>query len=51
MEVAARYDRPLTRSVRWQVYGGPAGEPALGPVAYPHRTSAVPNLLAPIAHH
>jgi hypothetical protein len=51
MEVAAQYDRPLTRSVRWQVYGGPAAEPALGPVAYPHRVSAMPNLLAPIAHH
>ncbi len=51
MELAAQYDRPLTGSVRWQVYGGPVGEPALGPVAYPHRTSAMPNLLAPIAHH
>lgn len=51
MELAAQYDRPLAGSVRWQVYGGPVGEPALGPVAYPHRTSAMPNLLAPIAHH
>jgi hypothetical protein len=51
MEVAAQYDRSVTGSVRWQVYGGPVGEPALGPVAYPHRMSAMPNLLAPIAHH
>ena len=51
MELAAQYDRRLTGSLRWQVYGGPAGEPALGPVAYPHRVSAMPNLLAPIAHH
>jgi YHS domain-containing protein len=51
MEIAAQYDRPLAGSVRWQVYGGPAAEPALGPVAYPHRISAMPNLLAPIAHH
>jgi hypothetical protein len=51
MEVAAQYDRPLTGSLRWQVYGGPVGEPALGPVAYPHRISAMPNLLAPISHH
>ena len=51
MEIAAQYDRPLTGSVRWQVYGGPAAEPALGPAAYPHRISAMPNLLAPIAHH
>ena len=51
MEIAGQYDRPLMGSVRWQVYGGPAGEPALGPVAFPHRISAMPNLLAPIAHH
>jgi hypothetical protein len=51
MEVAATYDRPLRGTTRWQVYGGPAAEPALGPVAYPHRLSAMPNLLAPIAHH
>jgi YHS domain-containing protein len=51
MELAAMYDRPLAGSVRWQIYGGPAGEPALGPVAYPHRISAMPNLLAPITHH
>ena len=51
MEVAASYDRPLAGRLRWQVYGGPAAEPALGPVAYPHRLSAMPNLLAPISHH
>lgn len=51
MEIAASYDRPLRGTTRWQVYGGPAGEPALGPVAYPHRLSAMPNLLAPITHH
>lgn len=51
MELAARYDAPLKGSVRWLVYGGPAGEPALGPVAFPHRVSALPNPIAPIAHH
>jgi hypothetical protein len=51
MELAAEYDAPLTPSLRWQLYGGPAGEPALGPAAFPHRLSAMPNLLAPIAHH
>jgi YHS domain-containing protein len=51
MEVAARYDAPLKGSIRWQMYGAPAGEPALGPVAYPHRVSAMPNPLAPIGHH
>jgi hypothetical protein len=51
MELSARYDAPFAGPVRWQVYGGPVGEPALGPVAYPHRISAMPNPLAPIAHH
>jgi hypothetical protein len=51
MELAAEYDRPITGAVRWQLYGGFAGEPALGPVAYPHRVSALSNPLAPIAHH
>jgi hypothetical protein len=51
MEISGEYDAPLTGALRWQVYGGPVGEPALGPVAYPHRVSAMPNPLAPIAHH
>jgi hypothetical protein len=51
MEAAADYDRPLARGLRWQVYAGLAGEPALGPVSYPHRPSAMANPIAPIVHH
>jgi hypothetical protein len=51
MELAATYDRPLHGGVRLQLYGGPAGEPALGPTAFPHRISAMPNPIAPITHH
>lgn len=51
MELAADYNAPLAGNLRWQVYAGAAGEPALGPVAYPHRVSAMPNPLAPISHH
>jgi hypothetical protein len=51
MEVAARYDRPLGRRLALQLYAGIAGEPALGPVAYPHRTSASANPISPISHH
>lgn len=51
MEVAAAYDRPIGGGLRWHGYAGLAGEPALGPPAYPHRTSAMPNPVAPIAHH
>jgi hypothetical protein len=51
MELALEYHRPLTPSVALQLYGGPAGEPALGPPAFPHRVSAMPNPVAPIGHH
>ena len=51
MEVAAEYHRPISPNLQWQLYGGLAGEPALGPVAYPHRVSALPNPLAPTGHH
>ena len=51
MELAAEYSRPITSSLRWHAYGGPAGEPALGPVAFPHRASAIANPIAPISHH
>jgi len=51
MELAGFYTAPIGRALHWQVYGGPTGEPALGPVAYPHRLSAMPNPLAPITHH
>jgi hypothetical protein len=51
MELAADYDRPLRGTLRWQVYAGVAGEPALGPSGFPHRLSAMPNPIAPISHH
>jgi hypothetical protein len=51
MEAAATYDHPLRGDARWFVYGGPAGEPALGPVAFQHRPSSSWNPIAPITHH
>lgn len=51
MELAANYQRELMESVALQLYGGPVGEPALGPPAYPHRVSALANPIAPIGHH
>jgi hypothetical protein len=51
MELAAEYERPLRASLRWQLYAGLVGEPALGPPGFPHRLSSFPNPLAPIAHH
>lgn len=51
MEVAVQYRRRLTDAVALELYGGPSAEPALGPTAFPHRLSAMPNPIAPIAHH
>lgn len=51
MEVAARYAHAIGETVAVDVYGGPVGEPALGPAAFPHRPSAWQQPLAPIAHH
>jgi hypothetical protein len=51
MELAADYDRPIRGPLRWQLYAGLAGEPALGPAGFPHRLSAMPNPIAPITHH
>jgi hypothetical protein len=50
-ELAAQYSLPLNEHVTWSIYGGPAGEPALGPVAFMHRASASENPTAPLGHH
>jgi hypothetical protein len=51
MELAVLYERPITRGVGLSVYLAPVGEPAVGPVAFPHRPSASNDPLAPIGHH
>ncbi len=51
MELAATYTHPITKDLGFQLYGGPVGEPALGPVAAPHRESAAADPFAPIGHH
>jgi hypothetical protein len=50
-ELAAEYSRSLVPAVGLHLYAALAGEPAIGPVAFPHRWSAMPNPLAPISHH
>ena len=40
-ELSALYLLPLTKKLSWEFYGGPSAEPALGPVTYIHRASAV----------
>lgn len=51
MELAAEYKHALTDRTAVQLYAAIAGEPALGPVAFPHRLSAMPNPIAPLSHH
>lgn len=51
MELAALYERPIGRNLGLSLYLAPVGEPALGPVAFPHRPSAADDPLAPISHH
>jgi hypothetical protein len=51
MELAAMFQQPLAKNLAFEVYGGPAGEPALGPVAFMHRPSAQNDPLSPLGHH
>ncbi|HJQ26125.1 MAG TPA: hypothetical protein VKA60_19560 [Blastocatellia bacterium] len=51
MELAAQYTLPLAEHVSINLYGGPVGEPALGPVAFMHRPSAMENPAAVLGHH
>jgi hypothetical protein len=50
-ELSMLYTVPISEKVSWELYGGPAAEPALGPVTYIHRTSASELPLAPLGHH
>ncbi len=50
-ELSFLYTLPVSEKVSWELYGGPAAEPALGPVTYMHRTSAAELPLAPLGHH
>jgi hypothetical protein len=51
MELAASYQLRLGERTALNVYGGPRGEPALGPPAYPHRVSASESPVAVLSHH
>jgi hypothetical protein len=51
MELAARADFDIAEGTTAFLYGGPVGEPALGPPAFMHRASSKLNPEAPITHH
>lgn len=51
MEIAGLYDLHLGEHGLVSFYGGPVGDPALGPTAYPHRASAAENPVGTLGHH
>jgi hypothetical protein len=51
MEIAALYDLKLGTHGLLSFYAAPVGDPAIGPIAYPHRASAAENPVAALGHH
>jgi hypothetical protein len=51
MGLGFNYARPVGENTTVQVYFAPVGDPALGPVAFPHRASASELPQAPLGHH
>jgi hypothetical protein len=51
MEAGVHYIQSLSNDTSLDVYAAPVGDPALGPVAYPHRASAAELPEAPLSHH
>jgi hypothetical protein len=51
MELAALYDYKLGEHTMLSLYAAPMGDPAMGPIAYPHRASASEDPIAPLGHH
>jgi hypothetical protein len=51
MEIAAIYDWKIGEHSLVSLYAAPVGDPALGPVAYPHRASANEDPIAVLGHH
>jgi hypothetical protein len=51
MQAAAVWRQPIAKGFTLTLAGAPVGEPALGPVAFMHRSSAVENPMSPLGHH
>jgi hypothetical protein len=51
MELSAQYALPVGESGIFNIYYAPVGDAALGPVAYPHRASAMELPQATLSHH
>ena len=51
MQGGAIWRQPVLAGTTLTLVGAPVGEPALGPVAFMHRSSAVENPMSPLGHH
>jgi hypothetical protein len=51
MQAAAIWRQPLSKGVSLTLAGAPVGEPALGPIAFMHRSSAAENPMSTLGHH
>ncbi len=51
MGLGVHYTHPLSEHATLELYFAPVGDPALGPVAFPHRASAAEIPQAPLSHH
>lgn len=51
MELGFHYVHRIAEGATLDLYFAPVGDPALGPVAFPHRASAMELPEAPISHH
>jgi hypothetical protein len=51
LQLAAAWERRLSRVVTFRAYLAPVGEPPVGPTAFPHRLSSSAIPTAPLSHH
>lgn len=51
MGLGVQYALSIGESTTLEIYAAPVGDPALGPIAYPHRASAMELPQATLAHH
>lgn len=51
MSIGVHYAHPLGENTMLQLYYAPVGDPALGPVAFPHRASASELPQSTLGHH
>jgi hypothetical protein len=51
VQLLAEWERPLPKGSRLLLSAALRGEPAVGPVAFPHRPSSAAIPMAPLSHH